>query len=265
MPLHLDDANITIPGPDGKDRTYDLSDPEQFKKFNELASKGLGYEAGQTKLKSVEEELNQAKQQRDKALEGLNFWNGLIKQAESDPAARETLKAEFRRLGVEFDETPGTQTFGEASDELVAKLQQELKTTKDTLKQYDEKFNVLETSLYSQLVDSEHARLEGMYNEKNGYPPYDRQAVEEFANKNGIHNYKTAYLEMNSEKIIDMRSQKAVQEKENILRKRYGMRSEPGPGEMPPAKKKIYKSYSDATKAMMEAISKGEAPPLTDD
>jgi len=236
---------------DGKEKELDPSNPDDLKKLAEQAEKGYAFEGGQTKLKSVEEE-------RDGLRQVISNWNARIESAKSDPEAKAAFIEDLKKQGVD----------------LTAKQQESLEFVDDAAKQALEKLNSkveklestntqLQSFLLDQVYNTEHAQLETKYNEKNGYPNYDRKAVQEYADKNNIVSFETAYVEMNKENIIKSQVEFQTKHKTKQYEKIKKVATDPpDPGRETPKPAKVYKKYNEATQSLIDDIVNGRAEPI---
>ena len=171
----------------------DLTDPNDFEKAKRLVNQGYGYEKGQQELKAVKSE----KAELEKSLE---YWNGLIDEANQtgDPSK---VKAALEMSGIKFDDNSSDQDIVDEGD-----------------KKYDElmkKIDSLEGALYTKYTTDAHSQLEAKYNDGN-YPEYNRKEVEDFANKKGIRDFEDAYTIMNKDEIIKMQLKQQTDDKKKL-------------------------------------------------
>ena len=174
---------------DGQEKELDISNEADLKKLGEQAEKGYAYEGGQQSLKEL-------KSEKDEYERVLNVWNTRIDAAKTDPSAKELLIADLKKQGLDLSDIEK----GEEPDANIVLLQKEIAELKANN-------NNLNDTVYGQLVDAEHTALEEQYSSEKGYPKYDRKVVQEYADKNRIASFNTAYVEMNKEEIIDVKAE----------------------------------------------------------
>jgi len=233
-----DDGIITIKDHDKKDREFDPNNPDDLKKLAEQAEKGYGFEVGQTKLKTVEAE-------RDEANEKVQRWNDFIVSSKENPEQMVEF-LEKNDVKIPKSKEKDTEFLENESEKLVSTLESKI----DEL---NKRIDTQEGFLYRQYTDGEHAALEIKYKEGNGYPDYDRKAVEKHSKEKGISNFDAAYWDLNKEKIVEMK-EKAAAEKRNIHKKKIDAvaTSDTDEGTIVPPKPKVHTKYSDATKDLLK-------------
>lgn len=231
-------VKLTMPG--GSEKEYDLENPEDFKRYNELASKGLGFESGQTKLKEVSEERDSLKARQ----ENYDYWQNVLTKAQNgDPSG---LTASLKQMNInipkEHKDDPDEFLLDEG-DKIIKTLKQEIDGLKSTL---DKRIGVVEGAVFTNYMDSEHARLEAQFNGKDGKPAYDRKTVEAFGLKEGIQDMEKAYKLMNMEALIEFEQSKMDKHKQKIDKVKS---DEPGGGGEPPKPGKVFDKKSGGYEA----------------
>jgi len=205
-----------------EDREFDLEKPEDLGKIKELAEKGWAYEGGQTQLKEVSNE-------RDTYKEKLDGWNAVLSQAQG--GNNKQLIDFLERAGIKLsaEEKKDPDFLEDAASEKIKSLESQLLETTNQIK-------TLETTVFSQYLDSAHGRLEAKYN-SGGWPAYDREAVEKHSIKHGISDLDTAYRDLNYEKILEMKTTEMEKHQKKIDKVKS---PEPGAGGVPPKPPKVY-------------------------
>lgn len=234
-----------------KERELDLSNADDQSKLKELAEKGYAYEEGQTKLKGVEGE-------REKLQTVLDRWNGHIESAKANPEAKDEFIKLLQLQGLDLT-AKEKEDVGFIED----KAQEKLDKLASELAELRKDNNQLQTYVLGQHYDTEHAQLESEYTKDNGYPAYDREAVQEYADKNGIVSFKTAYIEMNQADII--KAQSEFQTKKQTLHQEKIDRvstTDPDKGKAPDPKPKVHSKYSDASKEWAQDVAAGRTESL---
>jgi len=236
---------------DGKEKELDPSNADDLKKLAEQAEKGYAYEGGQTKLKSVEEE-------RDLLHETITNWNNRIDSAKSSEEAKKAFIDDLKKQGVDL--TQKQQVDPDFVDDAAQKKLDELT---DKMGKIEVENSKLQSFVLNQVYEAEHAQLETKYTKDNGYPDYDRKAVQEYADKNNIVSFDTAYVEMNKENIIksqvEFQAEQARSHNNKI--KRVATTPHDGGGE-PPKPPKVHTKYNEASADWAKDIANGQAEPL---
>jgi hypothetical protein len=202
------ETKVTLVMPGGNEKEYDLENPEDFKRYNELASKGLGFESGQTKLKEVSEERDslQAKQ------ENYDYWQQVLAQAQNGDVSG--LTTSLKQMNINIP----TQHKEDPDDFLMDEGDKE-------------------GAVFTNYMDSEHARLEAQFNGKDGSPAYDRKSVEAYGLKEGIQDMEKAYKLMNWNEILEVEQSKVDKHNKKIEKVKS---DEPGGGGEPPKPPKVF-------------------------
>lgn len=237
------ETKVTLVMPGGNEKEYDLENPEDFKRYNELASKGLGFESGQTKLKEVSDERDslQGKQ------ENYEYWQNVLAQAQNGDSSglAASLKQMKINIPTEKKEDPDDFLLDEGD-----KVLQGLKSQIDGLTaKLDKRLDVVEGAVFTNYMDSEHARLEAQFNGKDGTPAYDRKTVEAYGLKEGIQDMEKAYKLMNMDAIIDVEQSKVDKHNKKIDKVKD---SEPGGGGDPPKPSKVFDKKAGGYEAANE-------------
>jgi hypothetical protein len=237
------ETKVTLVMPGGNEKEYDLENPEDFARYQELASKGLGFESGQTKLKEVSEERDslQAKQ------ENYDYWQQVLAQAQNGDASGLTASLKQMNINIpnEHKDDPDEFLIDEG-DKVVQALKTEISGLKDTL---DKRLGVVEGAVFTNYMDSEHARLEAQFNGKDGTPAYDRKTVEAFGLKEGIQDMEKAYKLLNLDAIIEVEQSKVDKHNKKIANVKA---DEPGGGGEPPKPSKVFDKKSGGYEAANE-------------
>jgi hypothetical protein len=225
------ETKVSLVMPGGNEKEYDLENPEDFKRYQELASKGLGFESGQTKLKEVSEERDSlaAKQ------ENYDYWQQVLAQAQNGDTSG--LTASLKQMNINIP----TEKKDDPDDFLLDegdKVLQGLKSQIDGLQaKLDKRLDVVEGAVFTNYMDSEHARLEAQFNGKDGSPAYDRKSVEAYGLKEGIQDMEKAYKLMNFDALLEVEQSKVDKHNKKIDKVKS---DEPGGGGEPPKPPKVY-------------------------
>jgi len=243
---------------DGKDKKLDPSNADELLKLGEQAEKGYAFEKGQTRLKDVETELSKAK-------EVLDSWNNKLGYAMESEDGAKMLLSELKAQGIKL---PGDERNDPPSDpeSVVEKLTGTIKNLEKEIEDLKNEQNVMGNYLLSQHIGNEHASLEKKYTVENGYPIYNRQDVQKYAEENKISKMEDAYWSLNRDKIVEMQNERRI-EKDRKQKQKIDKVASPNikPGEMRPSKPKVYKSYSAATRDMLAQMAESGESFHTDD
>jgi len=231
-----DNGKITIPWKwRDEEGEFDLSDPNDLEKAKQLINKGYGYQKGQEELKDVKSEL-------EKSQSDMEYWNGIIIEAEKTGDNTKIIAA-LEMSGLKWDKTDDVVTLDEgdkAMNDLVTKVQ--------TL---EKKLSDNENRQYNTWTDTAHTQLEAKYNDGK-YPEYNRTEVENFANKKGIRDFEDAYYLKNREELQKMGTKDDKDKNKKHLDKIKKVASkEPGSGEMPTKPIERHTNYGKATEGWL--------------
>ncbi len=162
--------------------------PEEMEQIVALGHKGI-------RMNKVDNEFAENKKQ-------LEYWNGMLANAKNDPEAKQLLVDKIEsHIGQPLTEQE-KETIIDNFDgsEIVSGLKKEIEDLKKETKQNRD-------IQVGQEIKAAHAMNEEAYKGKDGYPVYDKKAIEEYLQKNPIYtpditrNYQIAYEEMHKEAI----------------------------------------------------------------
>ena len=210
---------------------FDLTNPNDFEKAQQLVNKGYGYQKGQEELKTVKREL-------EKAQGDLSYWNELILEAEKTGDSSK-VDAALEMSGVKRNKSDDEEIMDEGNKEMQEVL--------NKVQSLEKKLLDSETRQYNAWAADAHTQLEAKYG--NGkYPEYNRTEVENFANKKGIREFEDAYFIMNKEELMkaEVKDDKSKSKKHLDKIKKVASK-EPGSGEMPPKPMERHTNYGKAT------------------
>ena len=231
-----DESKLIVPLPGGEEKEFDLTNPDDIKKLGEQASKGYGFEKGQTELKSL-------KDAKEKADEQLTYWQNLVEHAKDsgDPAQ---VVAALKMVGVDLKTETDDNITEQDVDSAVNSKIDDLNT----------KIDKLETALYSRVTDDEHKALESKYDD------YNRKAVEEFAKNRGIMRFEDAYLIMNQDSLAKRKYEQEEKKRLELEKKqaKVGQKPKKGGG-LEPTKPKVSGNYDKVTHDWLEDLKSGAA------
>jgi len=121
----------------------------------------------------------------------------------------------------------------------------------------------LQGYVLDQYYNAEHANNEHKYSKDNGYPEYNRNDVQKYADSKGIVSFETAYLEMNKDEIIKSQVEFQARKVNRHTQKIKNVATQPPDGGgAPPQKPKVYKKYNEANEDWARDIANGSAEPL---
>jgi len=225
-----EETTLVVNLPGGKQKEFDISDPEQKAKAIEQISKGYGFE-------DKSSEYNALKNAKDELQKQLTYWEGLIADARETEDSSKVLAA-LEMAGLKVKSGTSDDVILDQGSEEVSKLQKEI----DDLK------NIV----LSRANDEEHRALESKYGEK-----YDRKAVEEYANKRGVVHLEDAFKLLNMDTLKKDEIDEIERKYQDKLSK-LGVKP-PGSGGAPPKPPTVHKSYDEATKAWLADVKAGIA------
>jgi len=232
-------GKITIPwkwnDEEGVD-TIDLDNPNDLEKISRKWNQAHGYEKGQSELKAVKGEYS-------KAQHDLEYWNSLLEEGKTSGDTSRVLAA-LESYGLKLNKSDSRD-----DDVIMDEGSKQLRELLETVKEQGAKVTNLESALYSKYTTDTHTQLEAKYG--NGkYPEYNRQEVEDFANKKGIRDFEDAYFVMNKDAIMKMevKSDKDKDKKHLDKVSKVAVK-EPASGTLPPKSVERHTTYGDATQS----------------
>jgi hypothetical protein len=209
----------------------DLTDPTDLEKAKRLINQGYGYEKGQSELKTVKGEL-------EKERADLEYWNGLILEAEKTGDNTKVIAA-LEMSGLKWDKENDDETLDEGN--------KEIKEMKNKINSLEAKLTEAESRQYNAFVSDAHTQLEAKYSDGK-YPEYNRTEVEDFANKKGIRDFEDAYKLKYYDELHKVES-KNDKDKDKKHRNKIKIvaSKEAGSGEIPTKPIEVHTNYGKAT------------------
>ena len=165
------------------------TNPEGNKVLSSAPSEGEAQpEVGETQPKgrTAEDRINELLSKNKETLERLERAEGRVEE-------------------LELRQVPAPQATPQDTTTKDPKVKEAVSFLKSEGKFVDEDYveKRLRTIQDRMIADSEHQRLENLYDGEDGRPKYDRLKIEEYARKTGVWNFPAAYDQLYKDELFD--------------------------------------------------------------